>query len=79
MNTSPSPSSSAQAAREAVAARLADIRKTAGLKAHEVADRCGWHKSKVSRLENARTPPSDEDIRKWCETCGALHHAPDLS
>ncbi|MFD8383375.1 helix-turn-helix domain-containing protein [Streptomyces sp. NPDC059679] len=73
-----SPSSSAQAAREAVAARLVDIRKTAGLKAHEVAARCGWHKSKVSRLENGHTPPSDDDIRKWCQACDAPRHAPDL-
>lgn len=73
-----SPSSSAQAAREAVAARLLDLRKTAGLKAHEVAALCGWHKSKVSRLENAHTPPSDNDIRKWCQACDALQHAPDL-
>ncbi|MGW3570144.1 helix-turn-helix domain-containing protein [Streptomyces sp. NPDC000941] len=73
-----SPSSSAQAAREAVAARLVDIRKTAGLKAQEVAARCGWHKSKVSRLENGHTPPSDDDIRKWCQACDALRHAPDL-
>ncbi len=34
-----SPSSAAQAAREAVAARLTDLRKTAGLKAYEVAAR----------------------------------------
>lgn len=63
------PSSAAQAARAQVAARLVDVRKSAGLKAIEVAAACGWHKSKVSRLENARTLPTDADIRAWCAAC----------
>ncbi|MGW1072630.1 helix-turn-helix domain-containing protein [Streptomyces sp. NPDC002537] len=72
------PSSAVQAAREALAERLVDIRKNAGLQSREVADLCGWHKSKVSRLENARTPPSDDAIRKWCQACGAEEHTDDL-
>ncbi|WP_026249238.1 helix-turn-helix domain-containing protein [Streptomyces sp. LaPpAH-108] len=73
-----SPSSSVQAAREAIAARLRDIRLNAGLKAREVAVAAGWHPSKASRLENAVTPPSDADIRDWCRICGADDQAPDL-
>ncbi|WP_329127339.1 helix-turn-helix domain-containing protein [Streptomyces sp. NBC_01465] len=73
-----SPSSAAQAAREGVAARLVDLRRTAGLKGYEVAARCGWHKSKVSRLENAVTLPTDEDIRKYLAVCAAQEHTAEL-
>ncbi|MFD3464814.1 helix-turn-helix domain-containing protein [Streptomyces sp. NPDC058682] len=73
-----SPSSSVQAAREALAERLKNIRLDSGLKARDVADRAGWYPSKASRLENATTPPSDADIRAWCTICGVPNEAPDL-
>ncbi|MEU8777856.1 helix-turn-helix transcriptional regulator [Streptomyces sp. NPDC048606] len=73
-----SPSSSAQAAREAVAARLRDLRKGAGLTLAELASACGWHHSKTSRIENARTAPSARDIRHWCDACGVPEAALDL-
>ncbi|MDS1271821.1 helix-turn-helix transcriptional regulator [Lipingzhangella sp. LS1_29] len=73
-----SSSSSAQAARAAVAARLRELRLEAGLSGVELAQRCGWHKAKCSRIENARTPPSDADIRAWCAACGAERHTEDL-
>ncbi|MER8031023.1 helix-turn-helix transcriptional regulator [Streptomyces bauhiniae] len=73
-----SPSSSAQAARKAVADRLREIRRDAGLSGHALAARAGWYKSKVSRLENAVTPPSDDDIRRWCAACLAEDQAADL-
>ncbi|MET8206213.1 helix-turn-helix transcriptional regulator [Streptomyces sp. NPDC005373] len=72
------PSSAAQAARAQVAARLLDVRRSAGLKAVELAATCGWHKSKVSRLENARMLPSDADIRAWCTACRAPDQVSDL-
>ncbi|MFD8967555.1 helix-turn-helix domain-containing protein [Streptomyces sp. NPDC059568] len=73
-----SPSSSAQEARKAIAVRLREIRKDAGLSGHDVAVSAGWYKSKVSRIENAVTPPSPEDIRAWCRACGAGDQAADL-
>ncbi|MFF4230229.1 helix-turn-helix domain-containing protein [Streptomyces sp. NPDC001820] len=73
-----SPSSSAQAARESVARRLRDLRKEAGLTVTELADGCGWHHAKTSRIENARTAPSSNDIRLWCLACGQVGQAPDL-
>lgn len=74
-----SPSSSAQAAREAVAARLKEMRLDAGLTGFDLAVRCGWHKAKSSRIENARTPPSDADIRAWTRACGGTEaQAADL-
>ncbi|MEV4335778.1 Scr1 family TA system antitoxin-like transcriptional regulator [Streptomyces sp. NPDC049590] len=73
-----SPSSSAQAAREVVAHRLRDLRKTAGLTVTELAGRCGWHHAKTSRIENAKTAPTTTDIRLWCRACGALDQAEGL-
>ncbi|AVH60805.1 MULTISPECIES: helix-turn-helix domain-containing protein [Streptomyces] len=73
-----SPSSSAQAAREVVALRLRDLRKNAGLTVVELAGRCGWHHSKTSRIENAVTAPSANDIRAWATACDAAEQAQDL-
>ena len=73
-----SPSSSAQAARAAVARRLRDNRKTADLTVVELADRCGWHHAKTSRIENARTAPSAGDIRAWCRATSTENQAADL-
>lgn len=75
---SASPSSSVQAARKALAARLREIRLDAGLTGRDLASRAGWHASKASRIENAVTPPADEDIRTWCHVCGADGLAADL-
>jgi transcriptional regulator with XRE-family HTH domain len=73
-----SPSSSAQQARQALASRLADLCRDAGLTGAELAERCGWSRSKSSRIMNARTPPSADDIRAWCQACGAEEQAEDL-
>ncbi|CBG71857.1 conserved hypothetical protein [Streptomyces scabiei 87.22] len=73
-----SPSSSAQAARERVAQRLRDLRADAGITGTELAVRCGWTHPKTSRIENARTPPTPDDIRRWCRACGADDQAPDI-
>ncbi|WP_399088657.1 helix-turn-helix domain-containing protein [Streptomyces sp. BBFR2] len=73
-----SPSSSAQAAREALAARLGELRREAELTGQELALRCGWSPAKSSRIERARTPASDADIRAWCAACGAEDRAADL-
>lgn len=73
-----SPSSSAQAAREAVAHRLRDLRKGAGLTVVQLAASCSWHYSKTSRIENALTGPSATDIRRWCTATHAEDQAQDL-
>ncbi|MEV6952520.1 helix-turn-helix transcriptional regulator [Streptomyces sp. NPDC051183] len=75
---SASPSSSAQAAREALAARLGALRRDAELTGHELALRCGWSPAKSSRIERAKTPASDADIRAWCKACGAGDQTADL-
>ncbi|MFD7204369.1 helix-turn-helix domain-containing protein [Streptomyces sp. NPDC059893] len=73
-----SPSSSAQRARERVAARLRALRADAGLTGPELAKRCGWSHPKTYRLEKAQTPPSPDDIRRWCAACGADSEAAAL-
>ncbi|MFJ7127240.1 helix-turn-helix domain-containing protein [Streptomyces sp. NPDC098101] len=73
-----SPSSRVQEAREAVAARLRELRLDAGITARELAVRCGWSESKSSRIEHAKTAPGDADIRAWCTACGVPELAADL-
>ncbi|MFC1421010.1 helix-turn-helix domain-containing protein [Streptacidiphilus cavernicola] len=75
---SPSPSSSVVAARRALACRLVEIRKDAGITGNELAARCSWHPSKTSRIQSGQTTPSEADIRIWCAACGAEGQIPDL-
>ncbi|MCY0948621.1 helix-turn-helix domain-containing protein [Streptomyces sp. H27-S2] len=74
----PHPSSNVQKAREDLAGRLREIRKDAGITGRELAVRCGWSESKSSRIEHAKTPPSDADIRAWCLACGGDDQISDL-
>ncbi|GIH16085.1 helix-turn-helix domain-containing protein [Rugosimonospora africana] len=71
-------SSTAQEAKEALGARLREIRKDAGLSGRALAALAGWHFTKVSKLEAARQNPSDDDMRTWCHHCGAEDQVPDL-
>ena len=76
MNTSPS--SSAKQAQEALGTRLREIRKDAGLSARALAVATGQHFTRVSKLEHGVQAPSDQDIRDWCQACGAEEQVPDL-
>ncbi|MFE4665155.1 helix-turn-helix domain-containing protein [Streptomyces sp. NPDC056716] len=71
-------SSSAQQARQALADRLAELCRDAGLSGLDLAGRCEWSRSKSSRIMNARTTPSADDIRAWCAACGAEEQTEDL-
>ncbi|MFE6223739.1 MULTISPECIES: helix-turn-helix transcriptional regulator [unclassified Streptomyces] len=73
-----SPSSSAQAAREALAVRLSHLRMDAGLTGDELSARCGWHPAKTSRIQGGKAMPTDADIRAWCAACSADDQAEDL-
>ncbi|MFP8884195.1 MULTISPECIES: helix-turn-helix domain-containing protein [Streptomyces] len=73
-----SPSSSAQAAREALAVRLTHLRKDAGLTGKELSARCGWHPAKTTRIQKGEVQPTDVDIRAWCAACDAVDQAEDL-
>lgn len=65
-------------AREALGARLREIRRDADLTGRALASALGWHFTKVSRLENGTRPPSEADIRAWCRACNADDQLADL-
>lgn len=71
-------SSSVQSARRVLADRLGEIRRDADLSGKDLAARLGWYPSKVSRIEHARTAPSADDVRVWCEACDAADQVADL-
>lgn len=71
-------SSSAHAARQALADRLRQLRVEAGLTGRALAAAAGWHRTKVSKLEHAVTSPSADDIRTWCRLCRAIDQTADL-
>ena len=73
-----SPSSSAQAAREALAVRLAHLVRDAQITGRELSARCGWHPAKTSRILRGRAAPSDADLHAWCTACGADDQVDDL-
>jgi transcriptional regulator with XRE-family HTH domain len=73
-----SPSSSAQAARQALGARLRELRVEAGLTARALGQLMERHPSKISRIEHGSAQPSADDIRAWCKHCGAADQIPDL-
>lgn len=70
--------SGAQRARRDLGVRLGEIRKAAGLTARALAARCGWHESKVSRIEHGKTMPSAADVSAWAEACNAVDRTADL-
>lgn len=73
-----SSSSSVHAARQDLADRLGEIRRDAALSGKDLAERLGRYPSKVSRIENARTTPSTDDVQVWCEACDAADQVADL-
>ncbi|MGH7927359.1 MAG: helix-turn-helix domain-containing protein [Candidatus Binatia bacterium] len=65
-------------AREALGVRLREIRQDANLTGRALAIRCGWHFTKVSKLEHGTQNPSEDDLRAWCHACDARDQLPDL-
>lgn len=65
-------------AREALGARLREIRQDANLTGRALASRCGWHFTKISKLEHGTQNPSENDIRTWCHACEAEDQLSDL-
>jgi transcriptional regulator with XRE-family HTH domain len=58
-------------ARHALGQRLRELRQQAGLTGRQVAESLSWPASKVSKLENGRQTPTDEDIRGWASVTHA--------
>jgi transcriptional regulator with XRE-family HTH domain len=59
--------SSVDEARSALGKRLRELRQQAGLSGKELAESLSWVGSKVSKIENGKQTPTDQDIRDW--TC----------
>ncbi|MCS0602542.1 helix-turn-helix transcriptional regulator [Streptomyces sp. LP11] len=59
-----------QQARETLGARLRELRTEAGLNGKEIAQRLGWQRSKVSRLETGKQTATAADVEAWAEATG---------
>jgi transcriptional regulator with XRE-family HTH domain len=62
--------SSLHEARLTLGKRLRELRRQVGLSGRELAESLSWPPSKVSKLENGRQSPTDEDIRAWARATG---------
>jgi transcriptional regulator with XRE-family HTH domain len=58
-------------ARRALGLRLRELRRKAGLTGSRLAASLSWPASKVSKLENGRQTPTDDDILAWTGATGA--------
>lgn len=65
-------SSNHQQAREALGARLRELRRMTGLNGKQFAAKLGWYgASRVSKLELGQQTPSDQDLISWTTACDA--------
>lgn len=60
-------STSVDEARNALGKRLRELRQQAQLTGKQLAESLSWPASKVSKLENGRQTPTDEDILEWTQ------------
>src|SRR5437870_999648 len=65
-------------ARRALGLRLRELRRQAGLTGSRLAASLSWPASKVSKLENGRQTPTDDDILAWTGATGASAEAEAL-
>ncbi|MEU3507974.1 helix-turn-helix transcriptional regulator [Streptomyces longwoodensis] len=59
-----------QSAREALGARLRELRAEAGVDGKDLAEAVGWHPSKVSRLQLGKQTPTRDDLTAWAHAIG---------
>ncbi|MFF3338000.1 helix-turn-helix domain-containing protein [Streptomyces flavidovirens] len=67
-----------QTARVALGARLRELRTEAGHNGKEFAERLGWQRSKVSRLEHGKQTATADDLDAWASAADAPGEAADL-
>ncbi len=65
-------------ARSALGKRLRELRQQAGISGRRLAESLSWPPSKISKLENARQTPSDDDIRAWTQATNSEAEAEGL-
>ncbi|GGK34430.1 transcriptional regulator [Pilimelia terevasa] len=73
-----SESSAVADARRGLGARLRQIRRSAGLTGRALADLCGIHRTRLSRLEHGIQQPTEQNVRDWCTHCGTPETIPEL-
>ncbi|WP_432021075.1 helix-turn-helix domain-containing protein [Streptomyces sp. 1222.5] len=67
-----------QMAREALGARLRELRTEAGLEGKDLAALLGWQTSKVSRMQNGKQTPTREDLSAWARALERPDVEPEL-
>ncbi|MFI5978068.1 helix-turn-helix domain-containing protein [Streptomyces sp. NPDC051452] len=67
-----------QTGREALGVRLRELRTEAGLQGKDLAERLGWQRSKVSRLENGKQTATAADLEAWALALDAPGELADL-
>ncbi|MEU6303360.1 helix-turn-helix domain-containing protein [Streptomyces chartreusis] len=72
-------SSDYQSGRVALGSRMRELRTEAGLNGKDFAERLGWQRSKVSRLENGKQTPSRDDLTAWAEAAGRADVVAELT
>lgn len=65
-------------ARAALGKRLRELRQQADLSGRQLAESLSWPPSKVSKLENGRQTPTDDDIRGWTRATNSESEAEAL-
>jgi transcriptional regulator with XRE-family HTH domain len=65
-------------ARNALGKRLRELRQQATLSGKELAESLSWPASKVSKIENGKQTPTDDDIRAWASATNAEHQVESL-
>lgn len=58
-------------ARSALGKRLRELRQQAGLTGKQFAESLSWPASKISKIENGKQTPTDDDIRGWVRASNA--------
>lgn len=67
-----------QQGRLSLGARLRELRTDAGLTVRQLAERCGWAPSKISKLENAKQTATGADLDAWAAGVGRPETAAEL-
>ncbi len=75
---STSGASNVHEARNALGKRLRELRQQADLSGRQLAESLSWPPSKISKLENGRQTPSDDDIQAWTRATDSEAHTEAL-
>ncbi|QWF79018.1 helix-turn-helix domain-containing protein [Amycolatopsis sp. CA-230715] len=65
-------------ARSALGKRLRELRRGANLSGKELAESLSWPASKISKIENGKQTPTDDDLRAWASKTNAEHEVDGL-